>query len=185
MGSPFHGEAATSPRSGNAGVAVRANSIVKPACMVALLTVAAIRKKIRATNVFRSRVAPARPYVQPKRCSRWRIKCGETAWANGSGSRSRWSRVASAGLRRRSRAISPATPIRYACNSALGDRLLLRAAGGAVLEGAVAAQRTGPPSPPWASVSSACSSCSTTSQCPTRPPRAPASRWRHCRCTPW
>jgi hypothetical protein len=46
------GEAATSPRSGNAGMAVRANSIVKPACMAALLTVAAIRKKIRRQTFF-------------------------------------------------------------------------------------------------------------------------------------
>ena len=120
MGSPFHGEAAISPRSGYARRGSRARCIVTPARDDRAADIC----RHPAERFARKRFLLARRSVaiicSAKRCSRWRVKCGETAWANGLGSRSRWSRVASAGPRRRSRAISPATPIRSRLRSCAG-----------------------------------------------------------------
>ncbi len=42
----------------------------------------------RTTNAFCSRAGLYATICSAKRCSRWRVECGETAWANGLGSRS-------------------------------------------------------------------------------------------------
>src|SRR6478752_2344178 len=107
--------------------------------MAALLTVAAIRKKFRETNVFRSRVGLARPYVQPS--------VAADGASNGDRPRGRMDRGrgrAGLELPRRDVGGDQALSCRqhrsdYACDFALGDRFLLRAACGAVLEGAMAA----------------------------------------------
>src|SRR3954462_9803374 len=107
--------------------------------MTVLLTVAAIRKKIRTTNAFYSRAALSRPYVQPSAAAdgasnaerlRGRMGWGhdraglELPWRGCGGDRA---------LSRRQHRSD------HACDPALGNRLLLRVAGGAVAEGAMAA----------------------------------------------
>jgi EamA-like transporter family len=95
--------------------------------------------KIRTTDSFDSRSDPQRSYVQPSAAadgaSNTERRRGRMGWG-----RDR----AGLQLPRRDRGGDHALSRRqhrsdYACDPALGDRLLLRAAGGAVVEGALAA----------------------------------------------